>query len=351
MALRRLAQAAQAEGHTVKIISVKPVGVVGQQLKQDGFEVLSLDVRGKYSPVQFAGALARLVDEIERFSPDVVHAFLYRAIELSRLAKRRVRFHLITTPHYDLSKRNFLLRLWDRALKDADDISCAESQTTADYLKKKQKYADEKLQLICNGVDTDFFAPNARVRDEERSRLGFSSENTVFCCVARLSKEKNQATLLRAFAAVYAKNPHTRLLFVGGGPEKEALQQLTTELGLEKSVLFTGDVSDVRAFLLASDAFVLVSLEESLPLSLLEACSCGLPSIVSKVGDMPRAVLHGKTGFVCNGQDPIIISALMDQFLADPVNRKQMGSDARVHIKTQYGAKEKIYLKIYTKFC
>ena len=103
--------------------------------------------------------------------------------------------------------------------------------------------------------------------------------------------------------------------------------------------------------MLASDAFVLVSLEESLPLSLLEACSCGLPSIVSKVGDMPRAVLHGKTGFVCNGQDPIIISALMDQFLADPVNRKQMGSDARVHIKTQYGAKEKIYLKIYTKFC
>ena len=351
MALQRLALAAKNAGHTVKIISLKPLGVVGKQLKQGGIDAVSLDVRGKFNPVQFAGALARLIEEIQAFSPDVVHAFLYRAIQLCRLAKKRVSFHLITTPHYDVSKRNFLLRLWDRSLKNADDISCAESQSTLNYLKKKQKYSDEKLQLITNGVDTDFFAPNARVREEVRSELGFSSEDTIFCCVARLSKEKNHTTLLNAFAAVHIKHPQTRLLLVGDGPEKENLQALSREENIEKAVIWAGDVSDVKNYLLASDVFVLVSLEESLPLSLLEACSCGLPSIVSKVGDMPRVVQHGETGFVCNGRDPIIISALMAQFLAVPQIQKQMGLAAREHIKTQYGAKEEIYLKIYTKFC
>ena len=137
-ALRAQALAAREAGHGVKIISLKPLGSVGRYLQSKGLEIISFQMKGRLRPLETAGVLARLVQEIQDFKPDIVHACLYRAIQLCRLAKRRAEFTLITTPHYDLSRKNYFLRLLDRALKDADSVSCAESYATAEFLKKKQ---------------------------------------------------------------------------------------------------------------------------------------------------------------------------------------------------------------------
>lgn len=346
-ALLRLARAARDVGHTVKIISLKPAGTVAGQLREDGFDVLSLDVQNKFSLRQSARALARLVEEIKTFRPDVVHAFLFRAIQLCRQAKKYAAFKLITTPHYDLAKQTVFKRLWDRALKNADDISCAESQQTADFLLKKQKYNSKKVHLICNGVDSLFFSPNAQARANERKALGFSPQQIVFCCVARLSKEKNIAFLLQAFAWVHAKNPDSRLVLVGGGAEKPEIEAILLKNGLKEAVLMTGEIQDVRPYLRAADIFVLPSKIESLPLALLEACACGLPAIVSKVGDMPHAVLHGETGFVFSGNNITILSMLMAELLANASLRKKMGKQARTHIEQNYPPAEPQYLELY----
>lgn len=348
-ALRTLALAARQAGHTVKIISLKPAGAVANYMRADGLEVVSLDLQEKFSPVQTTGALVRLTNEIQTFQPDVVHAFLYRAIELCRQAKRRVEFTLLTTPHYDLSKKNYLLRLWDRALKNADDVSCAESEQTADFLKEKQKYNAQKIRLVCNGVDTTKFAPDPQARAVQRKKWDVLPGNVVFCCVARLSKEKNHLLLLEAFAAVYAKNPHARLVLVGDGAEKFALQHFVQKHHLEKGVSFAGEVPDVRPYLQGADVFVLPSQIESLPLSLLEACACGLPAIVSRVGDMPRVVAHGETGFVFNGKDPVLLSALMAELLENADLREQMGKNARTRTEKNYPPAEPQYLQIYTE--
>lgn len=349
-ALHRLAVAAQHAGHTVKIISLKPLGNVAAAMQQDGLEVISLDLLGKFSPVQMAGALARLVGEIQNFEPDVVHAFLYRAIQFARMAKRRAAFKLITSPHYDLSKKNYFVRLWDRALKDADDISGAESEQTFLFLRDKQRYDKQKVQLICNGVDTNYFAPNAYERKQMRERLGFTDQHRVFCCVARLAKEKNQELLLQSAAAVYAKNSFLRVILVGDGPENANLRQFSQKQGLEQAILFVGDQSDVRPYLWASDVFVLPSMIESMPIALLEAGACGLPAIVSKAGDMPKMVEHGKTGFVFNGTDPILLSVLMAELAENKELALQMGRAARTKIEQKYPAPEQIYLKLYEQF-
>ena len=74
-----------------------------------------------------------------------------------------------------------------------------------------------------------------------------------------------------------------------------------------------------------ADVFVLVSHEESLPLALLEAQQVGLPCIVSKVGDMPKQIVHGQNGFVCNGQDKMILSCLLTELYENAALRRQMG--------------------------
>lgn len=346
-ALFALARAAKKEGHGVKIISLLPMGSVGKEMHSQGWDVISLDLRGKIRPLETAGVLARLIREIQIFEPDVVHASLFRAIMLCRLAKKRIPFHLITTPHYDLSKKNYFLRLLDRALKDMDDLSCAESQSTADFLVKKQKYDEGKVRRISNGVDSKFFHPDNVLRLRMRQDLGFAASDVVFACVARLSEEKNHFTLLESFFSLWKKNPHVRLLLVGDGPEKERLKDLCRQKGIEKEVFFTGEVSDVYHYLLACDVFILLSHIESLPLSLLEACSCEKASIVSKTGDMPRVVLHGKRGFVCNGKDNIVVSALMAELAENPSLRFQMGKEARLCMEKYYPSSEYKYLQLY----
>lgn len=346
-ALFALARAAKEASHEIKIISLFPLGSVGKDMLEQGWDVISLDLRGKIRPLETAGVLARLIREIQTFGPDVVHASLFRAIILCRLAKKKISFRFITTPHYDLSKKNYFLKLLDRALKDQDDLSCAESQSTADFLVKKQKYKEEKVRLVSNGVDGVFFHPNNALRLRMRQELGFSEYNIVFACVARLSKEKNHGTLLESFASLWNKNPGVRLLLVGDGPEKEKLQNLCRQKGIEKEVLFAGEVRNVYPYLLACDVFILLSYIESLPLSLLEACSCGKASIVSKSGDMPRVVLHGKSGFVCNGQDRIVVSALMAELAENQALRTQMGKEARLRMEKYYPSSEYRYLQIY----
>ena len=211
----------------------------------------------------------------------------------------------------------------------------------------KQKY--QHVQLICNGVDSRSFAPDARARANEREKLGFSAENTVFCCVARLAAEKNHELLLHAFAFVHAKNAAARLILVGDGPEKEKLLRLVQENNLEKEVLFVGEVKEVQPYLQAADVFVLPSKTESLPLALLEAGACGLPAIVSKAGDMPCVVVHGETGFVFNGEDATLLSMLMAELLKNIELRLRMGKKARTRIEKKYPPAELQYVKLYSK--
>lgn len=346
-ALYAQALAAREAGNDVKIISLKPLGSVGEKIQTADLNVISFQMKGKFRLLETAGVLARLVQEIQDFKPDVVHAFLYRAIQWCRLAKRRTEFRLITTPHYDLSRKNYFLRLLDRALKDADNISCAESYATAEFLKKKQKYPEEKIRLVTNGVRAEAFHPDEQRSVRERETLGFTPQDVVFLCGARLSAEKNHMFLLKSFASVSAKNPHVKLILAGDGPEKEKLAAFVREKRLENAVFMPGEVSDIYSFLLASDVAILVSSIESLPMFLLEACSCGLPAVVSKAGDMPRLVHHGENGFVCNGRDSVLLSALIAELAENKTLRQRMGQKSLERIQKYYPAPERIYLQIY----
>lgn len=347
--LRSLALTAKNAGHTVKIISLKPLGSVGKDIISQGIEVISLNLKSKANMLENAGVFARLLQEIEIFNPDIVHALLFRAIQFCRSAKKKLSFKLITTPHYDLSKKNYFLRLWDRSLKDMDDISCAESQSTADFLTHKQKYKEDKVFLIQNSVDTHYFTPNESLGKKTREKLGFHAKDTVFICVARLSAEKNHQLLFESFASVKVKNPKIGLIVVGDGPENAKLKEFAYQRNLENDICFVGEVSNVYPYLLASDVFILTSFVESLPISLLEACSCQLPAIVSKVGDMPLVVQHGKTGFVFNGTDPVLLNVLMAEICQNENLRKEMGISARKRIKKNYSCSEEKYIQLYEK--
>ena len=306
--------------HTVRVVCLKPLGLLAAALRSSGATVVSLGMTGAG-----LGIVSKLVREIETFRPDIVHAMLFRAIEFTRLACAGRNIKLITTPHFDLSKKPFWMRGLDKGLKNIDTLSCAESLSTYHFLLEKQHYVKAKTVLIENSVKKSLFFKDNFIKSRMRHEKKISDADVVFICVARLAKIKNQSTLLRAFAKMESHCPHAKLVLVGDGPEKAHLEKLVYSLKLSEKVLLPGAQTNINEWLNLADVFVLVSTEESLPLSLLEAQQVGLPCIVSKVGDMPRQVTHGKNGFVCKATDEILLSCLLSELYENVDLRNKMG--------------------------
>lgn len=309
--------------HTVRVVSLKKCGPVAAEIKAAGASVVSFEMTGSG-----LGCVSKLVAEITSFQPDIVHAMLFRAIEFARLACAGRKVKLITTPHFDLSQKPLWMRLLDRSLKSIDTWSTAESATTYNYLRDIQGYPPHKTSFIGNSTEKSLFFKDNSVKKPMRSKNGFSNQDIIFLSVARLAPVKNPLGVAKAFAEILPACPQAKLVFVGEGGERTALENFIKVNFLEKNVFLAGEQSNINDWLNMADVFVLLSKEESLPLSLLEALQVGLPCIVSRVGDMPLLVEHGKNGFVCNAQDEMLASCLFTELYENASLRSRMGEES-----------------------
>ena len=159
-----------------------------------------------------------------------------------------------------------------------------------------------------------------------RKKNDFADEEVVFISVARLAPVKNPQGLLSAFSKILPNCPHAKLVFVGDGSARAMLEKQIQERNLSSQVLLVGEQKNINEWLNMADAFVLFSKEESLPLALLEAQQAGLPCIVSKVGDMPKQIEHGKDGFICKPGDEMLLSCLLTELYENSSLREKMSS-------------------------
>ncbi len=159
-----------------------------------------------------------------------------------------------------------------------------------------------------------------------RSALGLRDGERVVLAVGRLSREKGHAHLIRAAAAW--KNG-ARLVIIGDGPERPVLERLARDLGVGARVLLPGMTNDIAPFYGAADVFVLPSLSEGSPNVLLEAMSCGLPIVATRVGGVPEIAEDGVTAILGPPKDPWFLARSVDRLFADPELGKRLGVAAQ----------------------
>jgi glycosyltransferase involved in cell wall biosynthesis len=199
------------------------------------------------------GFLCPIIHNEHGFGPD----------EVERLKFRRV-----------LARRILLRTIWKTIVPSQNLLRIAVEQ---------YRLPPGKVQFIASGVDVDAFYPSPATEAPP-------PQGPVFGFVGQLRPEKNLGLLLRAFAA--SRLSTASLILVGAGPLRDSLVALTSELGIANRVTFAGNTKDVGAWHRKFDVFVLSSLTEQTPMSLLEAMASGLPAICTDVGDCSAILGH-----------------------------------------------------------
>ncbi|WP_437622434.1 glycosyltransferase family 4 protein [Sorangium sp. So ce1151] len=241
---------------------------------------------------------------------------------------------VIHTKHgrnYPKQKRKVLVNRLAAALTDR---VVAVSDDTRAVALEVERVDPARVVTILNGVDPEVFRPgDARAA---RARLGVRDAGYHVGCVARLSPEKDHATLLTAFARLREVRPDAHLTVVGDGPERPALEQQAARLGLGGAVLFTGTRGDVAELLPAFDVFALASLTEGISLTLIEAASAGLPIVATRVGGNPEIVKEGETGLLVSPGSPEPLAAALEA-IAVRDDRAELGMRGRARVIERFG--------------
>lgn len=200
---------------------------------------------------------------------------------------------------------------------------------------------------IPTGIDINVFRPGAT--DEARAALGLAVAGVVIGIVATLRSWKGHRHLFHAFAGLADRS--ARLVVVGDGPQRAALEALAKELRIESRVLFAGNQTNVVPWLQAFDLFCLPSYaNEGVPQALMQAMSCGLPVVTTPVGSIAEIVQDGDTGLLVPPENPTDLRAAIARLLADAGLRTRLGTRAREAALQRFGEEQMVnrMLEVFT---
>ena len=200
--------------------------------------------------------------------------------------------------------------------------------------------AEDRLRKIVNGVDVSRFdSPEwAQAGPQRRQALGLKPGSPILGMISSLSMEKGHAYVLDALPEILKQYPDARLLIVGAGELRSHLERLVSDLGLDGSVIFTGQRNDIPEFLACIDIFVLASTAEGMPMALLEAMATRKPIVATNVGSVGEAVRIGETGILVAPRDPAHLAAAILSLLGDSDHARELGAAARRLVEKQFSS-------------
>ena len=294
------------------------IGELGERLRDEGFAVHLLGRRGGVD-VRCAWRLARFLG---RERVDVIHAHQYTpffyALAGRQFGRRRpVLFteHGRWFPDYPRKKRilfnRMFLRRQDRVIGVGESVRQA--------LIQNEGIAADRVRVIYNGVDLERFSrslerdnADGSLRRTVRRELGLAEDAFVVIQVARLDALKDHPTAVRTMHELAARAPGACLVIVGEGPERPKIEAEIERLGVGPTVRLLGLRHDVPRLLAAADAFLLTSISEGIPLTVIEAMAARLPVVSTSVGGLAEVVIESETGFLGPAGDHSALAAALE---------------------------------------
>jgi len=212
-------------------------------------------------------------------------------------------------------------------------------------------FPEEKIRRITNFIDMSEFRPVPGSEKEKlRNALGLGDHPTVIFS-GRFIERKGVTFLLDAWRDIAVTFPNARLILLGSGPLLDEMRRKALQLEIADAVQFRGHVHEIADFLRAADIFVLPSLQEGMPNSLLEAMACGLPPVATRIGGVVDIIRNGENGVLVEAGDGKALTAGLRRLLADKKFTDDIAENALRTIQDMFSLDSIIsqYLELYQK--
>ena len=327
-------------GHDVHLMSYKRPFRLGNKNVRTHFIPLRNYQVLEHFPIVMSTA-SKLYDVVKKNDMEIINvhyaipysAASYLAREMFK--SENVKIPIVTTVHgtdvHTIGQKKELKDIVRFTLKSSDGIT-----TVCEYLANqiKNKFdIENNLKVIHNFVDTGRFT-----RKENpllKKRLGNGKK--IILHASNFRAIKNVDSIIEVFRNLVKTTP-CRLVLVGDGPEKYRIRKKVARFGLSKDVIFAGSRKDMEKFYSAADVFLMSSLREGLPLSILEAMSSSLPVVSTKVGGIPEAVKNNRTGYLVRFGDTDGMTDKLQDLLGNDKKMEKMGRAGREKVLKSFTA-------------
>ncbi|HEY0074127.1 MAG TPA: glycosyltransferase family 4 protein [Abditibacteriaceae bacterium] len=311
------------------------------------------------SPKSDLQTLREVLRLMRREKPQIVHTHTAKAGFVGRLAARMARVPVVVhTFHGNVFKGYFsprktklFISIEKNLARSTDAIIVLSEQQRNEILGLGIGRA-EQYRVIPLGLDLSPFLQSEKLRGELRQELQIDSAPLIGI-VARLVPIKAIHLLLEAAVQVLKTHPQAIFLIVGDGELRTALEQQSRDLNIQNNVRFLGFRSDLARLYADFDVSVLCSLNEGLPVAVIESLASARPVVATNVGGVGDLIKHQKTGWLCPSQDVNALAEGIRFVLENPTQSAQWGKAGRervypsLDIARLCGDLEKLYLELW----
>lgn len=341
ISLLRLLEYLRYESYDFRVICLKQDGRLRARLERLSIPVISLNLQGDLPSLR---AIPLLTRHVRMWNPHIIHAWLYHANLLSGLVGLLGRHPLLLwsirhgelDPELDQRPTIWVARVGAWLSSWLPDRVICNSESACRF-HVQFGYNQLKMRMIANGFDVERFQPDPQARQLVRQRLGIDGETMVVGHFGRFHPQKGQRIFLEAAAQILEGAEDLQFLMGGRDvdPGNAELVKWLEELGLQDKVRLLGLRDDMSGIINALDLLAMTSLVESFPNVVGEAMACGVPCVVTAVGDAAEVV--GDTGRVVPKGDPAAIAAaLVALTRMSKAERAALGVEARDRIIEHY---------------
>lgn len=341
MMLYRLVGGYDKDRFEMRVLSLMGGGPVGELIAAEGVKIEYLGgKRGVADP----RLVFRLAAALRRAGPQVIQAWMYHSNLAASLASAMAgKVPVVWGIHHSnldpgvnkkstIAIANFCGRI---AQAMATEIVCCSQASFK--VHAEHGYPKAKMQVITNGFDLGLFKPDPMARLDVRRELGVGEDTRLVGLVARFDPLKDHRNFLEAAARIVQEVPGTHFLLCGTGisTDNAELVSWIDELRLKESCSLLGRRSDIPRLLSSLDVAVSSSMGEGFPISVGEAMSCAIPSVVTDVGD--SAAMVADTGYAVPARDPeALASACVAMLRLSFQERCELGMKARQRVVENY---------------
>ena len=327
-----------------------------ERITRPGVEVIALDKQ----PGLGLDTHVKLWKLLRQMKPTILHTYNLATAEYAftaAMAGVPVRVHAEHGRDAgDPQGKNPKHRLLRRLLSPFIDCYVAVSNDLELWLKRDVGIAEKKVLFIDNGVDTHRFVPLAP-GTLPPPLFAIPPGCFVIGTVGRIQDVKNHAGLIEAFILLREQLPQRRdsmkLVIVGASPLLPALERQIAAADIGDAVLLPGGRDDIAAVMQTFSLFVMSSIAEGMPVTLLEAMSSGLPVVSTRVGGIPDLVVDNETGALVPAGDPQALAAALAVYVRAPSLARRHGAAARTRIVQKYSIDAMLgsYVALYDRLC